>query len=151
MSIGTVRDDYVTLFTSALSGVTGMTVVEHDGRFDINELRRWTQRLPIAVIALLGMGPTPDELALPQQVVTRLRWGLFIVTQGTTTATRGDDCLTILQTALTAIRLKRDWTDSATRQITGVRADSLYGGEIDKQGVAIWAASWEQDYELYTP
>jgi hypothetical protein len=148
MAISDLRSDYVALFAAALPTAD---VVARDGRLDATEIKRWSMRPPVVAVTLLGIDGAPSVESIPEQVTVRLRWGMFLLASSTAGAKRGDNCLEMLQAAMSAVRLRSTYSDTGARQIADLRADSLYGGDIDKQGIAIWAVSWTQLYDLYSP
>jgi hypothetical protein len=149
MSILDVRQDHIDAFTAAFAG-TDVTLLTHDGRFDLGELKRWAVQAPCAILTLVTMSPVTQPESLPFEVTVRLGWALYLVAKNTPSVKRGDTCVGMLDTVLNSIRINEVWKNKA-RVIKNLRAESLYSGVLDQTGVAIWAMLWDQAFDLFDP
>lgn len=109
--------------------------VAHDGRFDLRELGRFIARAPSVRVACLGLKPR-------EKGEHALLMAAFIITTDRRGLARGTAALTILETLAartTGAFWGRDDIGAAER-VTGA---NLYSADADRQGVALWALSWE--------
>ena len=132
----------------------------HDGRFDLAELKRRTLQTPAVLVSCLGTVSVTDQ---GDESLNALRhWAAFILTGTLPGLTRGDgarnlvDALEILilrgvlrTDEITGEQsLSNRWGLKGVGPAEQVRSQNLYGGTIDKQGVALWIVSWRQSLRL---
>jgi phage gp37-like protein len=130
--------------------VTGVTT--HDGRFDAGELKRWAQRAPTALVALVSTKPAPESEIIPKLITVDLQWVTYLLTRDTVDGKRGALAVELVEKLLRAVHRDLTWTDTDARQVLlNVRADNLYTGPLDQTGVSLWAVAWNQEYDLYSP
>ncbi len=116
-------------------------VSQHPGRFNLDELQRIATQLPAVRVALLGM-PTVNIIATGENEA-QLRLAAFVVTGDRRQLPKDEAALAIVERLLVLIPGQR-WGVKGTLAATGVTADNLFSGKVQRQGVAMWAVSWEQ-------
>lgn len=121
------------------------------GRFDIEELRRRSQALPAAFVACTG---TRDGRLAYGKLECR---GLFVVVLAAVSGVEGKPTpqnraaaiTRLLTRAMYKIAGAEDWGNS---EVAGnpekVASANPYSVAADKNGVALWGITWEQDLEL---
>jgi hypothetical protein len=79
--------------------------------------------------------------------VAEVRWAAFIVTRDTPAATRDVAALDYAEAVMRTVRLNRWGLDNAQKP-ERLAADNLFSGQLDRQGIALWAVSWQQGVAL---
>lgn len=122
----------------ALKAIPGVrTVQTHGGRFDLAELKRVSTQSPALLIACLSLPGIDDRHG-----TLDVHWGIFIVARSNAREKRDEIALALAQRVLDLVR-GNDWDVDAQRP-TRLRADNLFNTTVDKQGVALWAVSFQQ-------
>lgn len=130
----------------------------HGGRFDLQELQRWSMQAPaVAVSAVQIPGVANDET---NQV--RVRWVAYLIVKDAPGVTRDVVALDYTE-ALLRLARGNTWGLDNLQRPESLAADNLYNGQSDRKGMALWAVSWQQsvnlrhadisqlaDFELYT-
>lgn len=119
-------------------------VKAHDGRFDLDELKAFQANAPAVRIALLGTrqsdpvgsGETDHDVIVGAYVVTRDAPGL----------PRGKGAAAIVS-GLLALVPGAEWGLSV-RPAKDVRAENLYSGRLQGQGLCLWGVTWLQPVRL---
>ena len=134
----------------------------HDGRFDLPEVKRFALQAPAVLVSCLATLSVTDRG--DQSVDADRSWAAFVLTRSTPGLTRGEAARNLVD-ALELLILRgivEEDEDPITGQqqlanrwgLTGVgpaeqvRSQNLYGGTIDKQGVALWVVTWRQFLRL---
>lgn len=134
-------------------GSAAASVETHPGRFGADDLRRLAARAPAVRVALLGVG------GLTVQGNGRQRADCLLAAYVITTDRPGlrdrHEVAGALVGRLLARTALREWAgidprDQKPALAEDVRADNLYAGAIDQQGIALWAVSWAQPF-VFTP
>ncbi len=120
-------------------------VYTHGGRFDVEELKRWSVKAPCAVVGALGINSIDSEAGQP---VALVEWGAFIVTKDTADLKRDVSALGLVEALLGIVTPLERWGDDAAHVPTAIKATNLYGGQLDKTGIALWMIGWTQGYDL---
>lgn len=117
----------------------------HQGRFDVDEIKRIYTAMPAVLVVLLGAQPVTVE---GHVVTPQLRWGAFVVTgAGAGPAGRDDQALTIIDALMRIVPVER-WGSSDCKRPTDLRFENLYTGEVDRQAMSLWLVSWNQRVDL---
>ena len=120
-------------------------VDDHPGRFSDEELKRVVRKrraVRVAIEKLPQMSVTG-----PGKVRVSLLFSAVVVCADTPGASRHHSALTITQAIVEALPHQRWNTDYLGPVLPqSIRADNLYSGAIDNQGVAMWGVSWQQTF-----
>jgi len=125
------------------AGLPSLRAVEaFGGRVDSRELQRMLAAAPAAHVAVLGVNPATQLRG--GAVALSVDTAVFLTTASRPGTPRDAAALTLLDALLRLIP-ESDWgLDSDVQPPTGIRAQNLYGAEIDKKGLALWAVTWRQ-------
>ena len=137
------RDAIVEAIKTALPDL--YTVEAHGGRFDLNELKRWSKQAPAVLVAAVSVPTIADG---PTHIA-EVRWVAYLVTRDTPQATRDVAALDFSEALLRLVR-KNTWQLDNTQNPQRVTAENLYSGQVDSHGMALWAVSWQQAVSLRT-
>ena len=132
----------------------------HNGRFDKGELMRHALRAPAVLVSCLGTASVEDRG--DEGVNAQKLWAAFIVTRDLPGLPRGEgarnlaDALELLimrgiveEDPITKEqRLANRWGLKGVGPAEQLRSQNLYGGDIDKQGAALWVVSWRQSLRI---
>lgn len=117
----------------------------HDGRWDLAEVKRWSNRTPTALIAWLGTTRTDTPGVAWTDCEQQL--AVTIMTRDQGNLPRGVAARNLVDSLLLYIPRAR-WGLGGVGQATDLRAQNLYSGQIDKHGVAMWTVMWRQMLRL---
>lgn len=117
----------------------------HPGRFNLDELKRIATRLPAVRVALMG-APTVNILETGENEAA-LKLAAFIVTGDRRQLPKEDSALAIVESLLVLIPAQR-WGVKGVHDARMVKADNLFSGNVERQGVAMWAVTWEQSIRI---
>jgi len=137
---------YTEFRDSIISGIDAKlpelrSVAGHPGRFNLEELKRMTTRLPGVKVAILG-APQTEELGTGEYKAT-LKFAAFILVGDRRNLSKEKAALNLVEILTTLIGSNR-WGRDDVYLAENISADNLYSGSIDKKGVAIWAVTWSQ-------
>ena len=135
------RDAIVAAIKAALPDL--YTCEAHGGRFDLNELTRWSRKAPAVLVAAVSVPAISDGPTNNAEV----RWVAYLITRDTPEATRDVAALDFSEALLRLVR-KNTWQLDNTQNPQRVAAENLYSGQIDRHGIALWAVSWQQAVSL---
>ena len=122
-----------------------LNVSAYQGRFDLDELKRLSIRLPALQIAILSIDNV--ETVETDERDMRLQLAAFVLTRDHKRLEREAAALAIVERLALLIPYQR-WNYSKALIPTNLQVDNLFSGPIDKQGVALWAVSWQQILRL---
>lgn len=142
-----IRDSWIEIFKSALK----IPIVAREGRFDLAEVKRVSARLPAGFLTLIAIDSPSAGVELPLQISGILRWGLFIATDSASILPRGDEAISLVESAFVAIKKTASYSERNTRAISSPRAESLFSSELDTSGISIWLVSWTEIYDFFSP
>ena len=117
----------------------------HDGRFDLGELKRISTRTPAVYVACLGTPRMEDPGTEQTDAVKQL--AIYVVTKNAPGLSRGEAARNLVEALETYLPRAR-WGLRGIGAAENVRSENLYGGAIDRQGIALWAVSWRQALRL---
>lgn len=117
----------------------------HDGKFNQAELKRIATKTPALLVALLGVTKVTDPGT--EQSDAELQLAAFVVTRSSPGLDRGPAARALMEALLIHVPRTR-WGLTGVSSGRDVRAQNFYAGEIDRQGVALWAVSWRQPVRL---
>lgn len=137
------RDAIVSAIKTALPDL--YTCEAHGGRFDLNELNRWSKQAPAVLVAAVSVPSIEDG---PTRIA-EVRWVAYLVTRDTAQSTRDVAALDYSEALMRLVR-KNTWQLDETHNPTRVAAENLYSGQLDRHGIALWAVSWQQGISLRT-
>lgn len=135
------RDAIVTAIDNALPDL--YTCESHGGRFDTAELKRYSKQAPAVLVAAVSVPSLADDKTQTVQV----RWAAFIITRDTPTASRDVAALDYAEALMRTVR-RNTWGLDNVQNPERIAADNLYSGPLDRQGIALWAVSWQQGINL---
>jgi hypothetical protein len=125
------------------SGLTDLKTVEaHGGRFDAGEIRRVTAQAPAAFIAVLNFRQVDDR---GSNLVTL---GAFVTAKDLPGNLRTKQAGALVSALASFIAGNRWGLDDAEGIPQGINGRNLYGSSVDRKGVALWAITWQQRFEL---
>ncbi|RXJ70790.1 hypothetical protein CS022_22475 [Veronia nyctiphanis] len=113
----------------------------HPGRFNLDELRRIATKLPAVRVAIMAFSKVVPIQTGERQLTVKL--AAFVMTSDRRKLPKDESALAIVEALLTLIPGHR-WTLSAVSGATDAKAENLFSGRVDKQGVAMWAITWQQ-------
>lgn len=114
----------------------------HPGKFDLDEIKRFTARLPAVRVTALNL------VRRPQDWVARM--AAFVVTQDAVGVERSRSAMAIIQAVLSATH-GSTWGLECLGGAERVAADNLYSGDVSKASIALWAVSWDQPLRFPKP
>ena len=127
----------------------------HDGRFDLGELRRVSTRTPAIFVACLGTLEVESRGTGQVDAVKQL--AAYVITRNSVGLPRGQAARNLVDGLEIYLLRGREedarpgrWGLSGVGPAERIRAQNLYSGPIDKQGIALWAVSWQQKLLLST-
>ncbi|TBW58554.1 DUF1834 family protein [Marinobacter halodurans] len=139
--INLARDAIVATIKQALPELRDCQA--HGGRFDLPELQRWSRRAPAVLVAAVQVPVVADNHTRQVQV----RWVAYVVTRDTPQAARDVAALDYAEALLRCVKGNR-WGLDNTQRPENLAAENLYSGQADRQGMALWAVSWQQGLAL---
>jgi hypothetical protein len=138
MSLLTHRQAIVDGLKAALPGVT---VAAHRGRFDsAAEIQRFAVKAPQVLVACVGFKPVSSGGGLVQ---LRGRWVVFVITKDAPKLERDAGALALAEAIELCVE-GNTWALDSLSAPTDIEARNLYSGAIDKNGVALWAVTFDQ-------
>lgn len=141
MNIAKARQDIIDAVRSGMPHLREVTAL--GGRLDLDEVRRQSTSLPAVVVAALSV---PVTEIIGGQLRVTVRWGAFIAcadAPGPNKVSR-DEGVLLLTGELLRLISSPEWPRRATK----VSANSAWSTKLDRQGVAIWAVSWDEKLEV---
>lgn len=120
-------------------------VSSHPGRFNLDELKRIVTQLPAVRLALMGI-PRVDNLQTGENEA-ELRLAAFVITGDRRQSTKDSSVLAIVESLLTFIP-GQHWGIKGVMDARNVKADNLFSGSVERQGVALWAITWDQSIRI---
>lgn len=142
MSLLKLREAIVNdIKVNAFSGVAGITVQSHAGRFDAAELQRIATQSPAIHIACLSVTEIDQGI---DGISATLTWGAFITAKDKPGTPRDVGALAIVNALVRYVPGQRWNLDQSEGRPHRINANNLYAASIDKLGVAMWAVTWQQ-------
>lgn len=136
-----------------LLGTRAAVVDVHAGRFTAAELRRYATRAPAVLLACLRVSAL-DQAGADRQTAS-LHLAAFVLTTDRDGTPRASVALDLAGRVLAALSLRRwpgiDEREQRVIDPATVEATNLYAADIDSQGVALWAVSWQQTFTITPP
>ncbi|KMQ74004.1 phage protein Gp37 [Marinobacter subterrani] len=139
--INLTRDAIVAAIAKALPELKDCQA--HGGRFDLQELKRWSRRAPAVLVAAVQI----PEAARNRVNQVTVRWVAYVVASDAPGVSRDVIALDYTEALLRCIKDNR-WGLDNTQRPENVAAENLYSGPADRQGIALWAVSWQQALTL---
>lgn len=142
MSIISVRSEIAKHYRNVL-GYT--KVFEHGGNFSIDDIKRYAQsRHPSIVIGCLGI----PSIELQGTVVSaNIVFGAFCMSSERNKTARDIAALSLVESVISELPTQT-WNGSANKVPKNVSGSNLYTSALDKLGIAMWAARWDQQVDL---
>lgn len=119
------------------------TVQAHGGSFNREELARIALQSPACLVAVMG-GELERHAGQPVATPTIFA---FIVTRGSS-AEKRDEAALVLVEAVAGLVVNNGWDYADAQAPDNMRIENLYSGDIDKQGIALWSVSWQQQTDI---
>ncbi len=113
----------------------------HAGRFDADELARISARVPALFVSCLGIPKVTN--AGTEQADADAALAVFVLLGSSPGLPRDVAARNVVEALVVLVQNER-WGLSGCGETREIRAENLYGGKIDAQGVALWAVSWRQ-------
>ena len=123
-----------------------VTVLEHGGALDLEELKRLATRTPALIVALLGVQSVKVEGGL---AVADAAWGIFPIAINTIKEKRDVAAAMLTETVLHDLPFQR-WNAQSSGSPHEIAAANLYSSTLDKNGISLWAIRWRQSVDLVT-
>ncbi len=120
-------------------------VAYYQGALDNQALKRIVTRLPTLKLALLGV--TSIKPLETQECEASLHMAAFIITNDLRRLEREHAALALVE-SLTVLLNQQQWNYPYARPAHQIKAENLFNGEVDKQGIALWVVSWQQTLRL---
>ncbi|ASX25872.1 phage protein Gp37 [Candidatus Williamhamiltonella defendens] len=117
----------------------------HPGRFNLEELKRIATQLPAIRVAFMGCPQLKQIETREKEAVVRM--AAFIMT-GDRRGLPKDEAALALVEALLVLIPYQSWGIKGVLGAANVKADNLFSGQVERQGVAMWAVTWEQSVRL---
>ncbi|WP_040728225.1 hypothetical protein [Thiomicrorhabdus sp. Kp2] len=119
----------------------------HPGRFNLQELKRLSAKTPALLVSSLGTvkvnNPGTGEAKPVKQLV------VYIVTKTTAQLSAEEACRNLVDAIEHYLESESPrWGVNGTGQPQAIRSDNLYSSEVDKNGVMLWAITWQQHLTL---
>lgn len=121
---------------------TSVHLFTHHGEFGEKELKAYLVKAPAVILAPVGM---PTASVAGPNVMATIGYAAFVLTRSKPELDRGDAALMITETILSFLPYE---PFGLARKPVDVEAANLYSGQIDSQGMALWAVRWRQVLEL---
>jgi hypothetical protein len=141
VSVAAVREQIARFYRGVLNGVS---VVEHGGPFNAEELKRVGASAPAVIVTCLGVSGFSVQ---GTEVVGNAQWAAFIVTRGDARERRDAQALRLCE-AVAVEAPFQVWDGSALKAPTDLNATNLYSSAIDALGLSLWAVRWSQLVQL---
>lgn len=145
MSLTAVKTAIVDAFKLAIPDLR--TCETHGGRFDEKELQRISRRPPALFVAALGMGDFEDRAGSNSY---EIRFGVFLIAKDQPGQQRAEVCELLAEAVLKTLKGNRWDQDAVESRPSNIAASNLYGANIDRHSVAMWAVTWRQRVDLGT-
>ncbi|WP_178860824.1 phage protein Gp37 [Thiomicrorhabdus cannonii] len=139
--LNAIKDDLKQRF-SALK-----TCEVHPGRFNLGELKRLSAKTPALLVSALGTLKT--ENTGTEQSDSTKQLAVYFVTKNAPGLSADDACRNLVDALEIYLegQLPR-WGLVGISEPTAIRSDNLYTSEVDKNGVMLWAVTWQQRIRL---
>lgn len=119
---------------------SGVEVISHGGRFDAEELRRWSIKAPALVVMCVAADGVNDLGGIPS---VPWRFAVVVVTKSTAKAKRDEVALGLVEAVLHRVHGNR-WGAENVDAPDQVLAENLFSAPADKEGIALWGMRWSQ-------
>lgn len=115
----------------------------HHGEFGEKELKAYLVKAPAVILAPIGI---PSATVAGPNVMSTINYAAFVLTRSKPELPRGDAAMAITEAILGFLPYAT--FGQSARRPSDVEAANLYSGQIDSQGMALWAIRWRQVLEL---
>ncbi|MFD2177749.1 phage protein Gp37 [Veronia pacifica] len=139
MRLLALRHAIITNIKEALPELSAVDA--HPGRFNLDELRRIATKLPAVRVAIMAVSKAAPVQTGERQLTVKL--AAFVMTSDRRKLPKDESALAIVE-ALLALVPGHHWGMGKLSGASTPKAENLFSGKVDKQGVAMWAISWEQ-------
>jgi len=139
--INQVRDAIVATIKEALPALKSCS--SHGGRFDLQELQRWSKQAPAVLVAAVQIPALADNRANQM----RVRWVAYLMVKDAPGASRDVAALDYTEALMRLVK-GNDWGLNSMQRPENIAADNLYNSGSDRNGMALWAVSWQQAVNL---
>jgi phage gp37-like protein len=121
-----------------------VSVISHGGRFDVDQLRRYTTRAPAIVVSCAGVSKIEIE---GNERKASLQWAAIIIARNQPANMRDVLALAMLESLLHLIA-GNNWDMNDVHTPTNISATNLFSATSDSLGNAMWALTWNQAIDL---
>jgi hypothetical protein len=143
MSILSLRDTIKDTLATDINSLA--KTYTHGGRFTEEELKRWAVQAPCAIVCATSVSDYTYEGG---QCVAKVDWAIFILTKDAPPVKRDALALTLVEAVLGVVTPLQRWNDTSAHMPEGIKAPNLYSGKLDTTGIALWAVTWSQGYDI---
>lgn len=142
MSIDTALTSIVACISEALPQLK--TCDSHDGRFNLEELKRISTKAPAVYVAALATGDLTSDVCTEVPVT----FAVYVITRAEPKTPR-DRQARLLVDALLALLNGNTWNDdNIIAAPMRVRSQNLYSAGSDRSGVAMWAVTFTHQVRI---
>lgn len=117
----------------------------HGGRFSKDDLDRYALKAPCIVVGITGVRQLDEDGG---QAVAHLELVAVIVTIDKPKVDRDIGAIGLLQSTLAVVKPSQRFGDENAHPPEAIRGENLFTGKVDKLGVAMWAVTWRQKYDI---
>lgn len=137
MSLALVRHEIAEFYRGQLNA----TVIEYEGTFDMEALKRVSVQAPAVVVTCTGI---PKFTVEGPVVVGQATWAVITVA---TKRGRAAEALALMESVAAHLPFQR-WNKTASKAPQGIAAANMHSGALEKMGVSMWAIRWSQAVDL---
>lgn len=147
MTILAVRDGIADYYRSTLPDVDVQT---HGGPLTIEDIEEIDVKSPALIVSCLGV-PRMDKQGM--EVSVWPVFGVYILTEGNNKSDRDAHALLLTEAVMVEL-LQNRWPDGETGEDIACGpplrpiATNLFSTDLDRGGVSMWVARWEQQVDL---
>lgn len=119
----------------------------HPGRFNLKELKRISAKTPALLVSSLGTAKVLNPGTGQAKPVKQL--AIYLVTKASPQLSAEEACRNLVDALELYLEAESPrWGLTGIGQPQAVRSDNLYSSEVDKNGVMLWAVTWQQSLTL---
>ncbi|MDH5525217.1 MAG: hypothetical protein OEY01_14670 [Desulfobulbaceae bacterium] len=117
----------------------------HQGRFNLDELKRLSVKAPAMRVAILGVPKISSTNAAKRDLVMPM--ACFVITRDAKQLPRDVAMLNLVETLLIHIDSNTWGLDYAKKPLE-LRGENLFSGAVAKGGIDLWAVTWKQTLRI---
>lgn len=125
--------------------IADVTVTEHGGSINEQEVRRVAVHAPALIVGCLGV---PKVTLSGHMIQAEAAWAIFVLTKNAVDKGARDAAALVLVVAVLARVPQQLWSGTASGQARDLAATNLHSTSLEKLGVTLWAIRWRQAVDL---